>query len=78
MLVLVPVPVVIVPPGVLVKVQFPVAGKPFNTTLPVATKQLGWVIAATVGAVGEEGGPVIITSADPDEIQPVELVTVKL
>ena len=69
---------VVVPPGVLVNVQVPVAGKPLNTTLPVATEQVGWVIAPTVGAVGEEGGPVIITSADPDEIQPVELVTVKL
>jgi hypothetical protein len=78
MVVVVPVPVVVVPPGVLVNVQVPVAGKPFNTTLPVATEQVGWLIVPTVGAVGEEGGVVIITSADPDEIQPVELVTVKL
>jgi hypothetical protein len=38
--VLVPVPV-FVPPGVLVNVQVPVAGKPFRTTLPVATVQVG-------------------------------------
>jgi hypothetical protein len=39
--VLVPVPVVVVPPGFLVNVHVPVDGKPFNTTLPVATVQLG-------------------------------------
>ncbi len=37
----VPVPVVVVPPGVLVIVQVPVDGNPFNTTLPVATEQVG-------------------------------------
>ena len=39
--VLVPVPVVVVPAGDLVKVQVPDAGKPFNTTLPVAIAQVG-------------------------------------
>jgi len=39
--VVVPVPAVVVPPGVLVKVQVPEAGKPFKTTLPVATMQVG-------------------------------------
>jgi hypothetical protein len=55
MVVLVPVPVVVVPPGVRVKVQLPVAGKPFKITLPVATEQVGWVIVPTVGAVGVAG-----------------------
>ena len=36
-----PVPVVVVPPGDLVKVQVPDAGKPFNITLPVARAQVG-------------------------------------
>jgi hypothetical protein len=36
-------------PGLIV--QLP-AGKPFNTTLPVATVQEGCVIVPTVGAVG--------------------------
>ena len=48
-------PEVVVPPGVLVNVQVPDAGKPFNTTLPVATAQVGWVIVTTVGAVGDDG-----------------------
>ena len=52
--VLVPVPVVVVPPGERVNVQVPVEGKPFNTTLPVATLQVGWVIVPTTGAEGIE------------------------
>ena len=38
---LLPVPEVVVPPGVLVTVHVPDAGKPFNTTLPVATEHVG-------------------------------------
>ena len=52
---LVPVPVVVVPPGVLVKVHVPVAGNPLSITLPVAKVQLGCVIVPTVGAVGVAG-----------------------
>ena len=37
----VPVPVVVVPPGVLVNVQVPVDGKPFSTTDPVVVAQVG-------------------------------------
>ena len=40
-MVLDPVPVVVIPPGVLVIVQLPVGGKPFNTTLPVDTVHVG-------------------------------------
>ena len=39
--VLVPVPVVVVPPGVRVSVHVPLEGKPLNTTLPVDTKHVG-------------------------------------
>jgi hypothetical protein len=63
-------------PGFIVHV--PVAGKPLNATLPVPTLQVGWVIVPTVGAIGEEGAAVIITSAGPEEVQPEALVTVKL
>ena len=52
MVVLVPVPVVVVPPGVLVNVQFPVAGRAESTTLPVAIVQVGCVIVPTAGADG--------------------------
>jgi hypothetical protein len=39
--VVVPVPEEVVPPGVLVNVHVSVAGKSFNTTLPVATIHVG-------------------------------------
>ncbi len=39
--VLTPLPVTVVPPGLLVTVQIPVPGNPFKTTLPVATVQVG-------------------------------------
>jgi hypothetical protein len=54
-MILVPVPVVVVPPGVLVNVHAPVDGNPFKTTLPVATVQVGWIIDPSVGSVGVNG-----------------------
>jgi hypothetical protein len=50
--VLVPVPIVVVPPGVLVNVQVPDEGRPLRITLPVLTSHDGWVIVPTVGALG--------------------------
>jgi hypothetical protein len=70
------VPVDVTAPGVLVSVQLPVAGKPFNTTLPVASAQVGWVMVPTVGAVGDDGWAVITTLAEDGETQPEALVTV--
>ena len=58
---LVPEPVVVVPPGLLVKVHVPVAGNPFKITLPVARAQVGCVIVPTVGAAGVQGLTVITT-----------------
>jgi hypothetical protein len=48
----VPVPSVVIPPGIRVKVQDPIEGKSLNTTLPVDTEQVGCVMAPIVGAVG--------------------------
>ena len=76
--VLVPVPAVVVPPGDLVKVHEPVAGNPFKTTLPVATVQEGCVIVPTEGAVGVDGWVLITTLAEATEVHPKILVTVKL
>lgn len=39
----------VIPPGLMV--QFP-DGKPFNSTLPIAEAQVGWVMVPTVGAAG--------------------------
>ena len=52
---LVPVPVVVVPPGERVSVHVPEDGNPESTTLPVATEQVGCVMVPTVGAVGVAG-----------------------
>jgi uncharacterized membrane protein len=75
---LVPVPVVITPSGVLVTVQVPDDGKPLNTTLPVATLQVGWVMIPTVGADVVAGCASITTSDDDSEIHVAALVTVNV
>jgi hypothetical protein len=53
--VLVPVPVLVTPPGLLVKVQVPEDGKPLNTTVPVETPHVGCVMVPTAGAPGVTG-----------------------
>ena len=71
-----PVPVVVVPPGVLVKVHVPEAGKPLKITDPVATAHVGCVIVPTVGVAGVAGCILITTLAEAAEIHPAALVTV--
>jgi len=61
-------------PGLMVHV--PAAGKPFNTTLPVVSAQVGWVIAPVVGAVGADGSALMTTLAEDTEVQPPAFVTV--
>jgi len=51
---LVPLFVVEIPPGYLVSVHDP-EGRPFNTTLPAGTGQVGTVIVPTPGGFGVEG-----------------------
>jgi hypothetical protein len=75
--VLVPVPVEVIAPGDLVKVQVPVAGNPLNSTLPVGIAQVGCVMVPITGAVGAVGTALITTLADAVEIQPAGVVTVK-
>ena len=71
------VPVPVIPPGMIV--QFPVAGRPLNTTLPVvAEHEAGCVIVPTIGAVGAGGATCIITSPDAPDMHPASLVTSKL
>ena len=73
---LTPVPVLVVPPGVTVKVHVPDVGKPLKTTSPVATEQVGCVIVPIVGTPGAPGCALITTLAEAEEIQPDALVTV--
>jgi hypothetical protein len=71
------VPVPAIDPGLIT--QVPVAGSPFNTTLPVvAIHEEGWVIVPIIGAVGATGPALITTLADSTDIHPGSLVTLKL
>jgi hypothetical protein len=66
------VPVPVIAPGLTVHV--PVAGRPFNTTLPVVdVHEEGCVIAPTNGAVGETGAGLITISADACDMHPGSL-----
>ena len=73
---LAPVPEVVVPPGVLVNVHDPVAGKPFKTMLPLGRGQVGWVIVPDAGAAGVAGWALITTLSDGADVHPDILVTV--
>ena len=48
----VPIPVIVAPPGAAVTVQVPVAGNPLRATPPVAKVQVGCVIVPITGAGG--------------------------
>jgi hypothetical protein len=76
MVVLVPVPIVVTPPGVLVNVHVPDEGKLFNTALPDATVHVGCVMVTTVGVAGVDSEALIITLVDVGETHPDALVTV--
>ena len=76
MLVLVPVPLVVAPPGLLVRVHVPVDGRPLKATLPVPKLQVVWVIVPIVGAAGVTGWLLITTGAEAADKQPTSLVTV--
>ena len=71
MVVLMPVPKIA--PGLIV--QFP-AGKPFNTTLPVESEQVGCVIVPGIGADGVAGCALITIFAEAKEVHPSAFVTV--
>jgi hypothetical protein len=53
-------------------------GNPLRITLPVDIAHVGCVIVPTTGEVGERGCGLMTTSDDNAEVQPAELVTVKL
>jgi hypothetical protein len=75
--VLIPVPVVVTPSGLRVKVHVPVLGKPFNATLPVRTVHVGCVIVPTKGVLGVVPPVLLITRFGVGaEVQPTAFVTV--
>lgn len=78
MVAVVPVPGVVIPPGLRVTVQVPLDGSPLSATLPVETAQVGCVMVPITGAVGVAGCAFITTLPVEGEIQPEALVTVKV
>ena len=74
--VLIPTLVCVAPLGMALTVQVPLAGNPLNTTLPVATLQVGSLIRPTIGAVGVRGWVLINTSPEASEIHPSAFSTV--
>jgi hypothetical protein len=77
-IVVIPVPVAAAPPGALVNVHEPDDGKPFKTTLPVATVQLGCVNVPNAGESGVTGWGEMIALFDAGEVHPEAWVTVKV
>jgi hypothetical protein len=75
-IVVVPVPVVVVPPGVRVIVHVPDAGKPLNATLPVLRRHVGCVIAPIIGAAGI-GAALIVNALVGGEVHGPSFVTVQ-
>ena len=69
-MVVVPVPTEVMVPGYRVSVHVPLAGNPFISTLPVEEKQVGGVIAPTIGADGISACAVIMMLPDEGEIHP--------
>jgi hypothetical protein len=74
----VPVPVIVAPPGEAVTVHVPEDGKPLRATLPVATAHVGWVIVPITGAVGVTGCALIIAFEEATEVHPAAFVSVKV
>jgi hypothetical protein len=69
-------PVFVAPP-VAVIVQLP-DGRPLKATLPVAVAQVGCVMVPMIGASGVAGWVLMVALVEATEVQPTELVTVKV
>ena len=78
MVILVPDPVVEALPGVRIRVQEPVAGRPDNTTLPVETVQVGCVTDPGTGAEGLAVWSLMVAPDEAADIQPDVPVTVNV
>ena len=69
----VPVPVMVDPPGVAVTVQVPEAGRSLKATLPVEVEHVGWVMVPTVGVVGAPGS-LKVAFTPVAEVQPLAVI----
>ena len=69
----VPVPVMVEPPGVAVTVQVPEAGRSLKATLPVEVEHVGWVMVPTVGVVGAPGS-LKVAFTPVAEVQPLAVI----
>lgn len=78
MVLFVPVPVIVLPPGNRVNVHVPLDGKPDRFTLPTDTSHVGWVTVPTEGAAGVGGWGLITASSESPEVQPAAFLTVKV
>jgi len=76
MVVLVPEPVIVAPPGDRIRVQFPVDGNPDNIALPVDIEHVGCVIIPITGALGTAGCGSMTIFAEATEVHTVEVATV--
>lgn len=76
--VLIPVPEDVTPPGERVNVHEPDEGKPFNTTRPVETVQVGWVIVPITGDGNVFGCELITRFADTTDSHPAALATLNV
>jgi hypothetical protein len=74
----IPLPVVVVPPGNRVMTHVPEDGNPFSTTLPEGTANVGCVIVPTTGAEGVGGCAGITKFKEGPDRHPSAVVTVKL
>ena len=77
MVVVGPLPLIVIPPGYFVMVQFPGEGSPLSRTLPVEIRQVGCTGIPGCGAAGVAGCVLITTLDEGFEVQPSALVTVK-
>ena len=77
MVVVVPEPVVVAPPGLALTVHVPEAGKPLRSTLPVGVVQSGSVTVPTTGEVGTIGAALIVAFNEAADVQPLLSVMVK-
>ena len=70
--------VALAPAGVLVRIHVPLVGSPVKSMLPVGTEHVGCVMGPIIGMVAGPVELLIVTGLESSDVQPEELVTVKV